>query len=155
MNQFFAAGALVVITVMLWGIGKKPKTLLDKGISTVISINTPSLVQSIDPTLRPAGLNNSVKRSFNAPLTRREKFELRRHLKQLIISVPDQRLNAIEIAGEWGDRSVIPILRLGLRDMDRRVVIQAAKAIAKFKNKSITPNKKKAISHPPNVFLMR
>ena len=67
----------------------------------------------------------------------------------------NERLIAVEIAGEWGDPSVIPILKIGLRDMDTRVVIKAAKAISKFRNQPIAKPTKQKISYPLNVFLMR
>ena len=62
---------------------------------------------------------------------------------------------AVKLASEWGDKSVLPILKLGLRDMDSRVVIQSAEAISKFKSHSINTNKLKKTIYPLNVFLMR
>ncbi len=155
MNQFIAAGALAVITLMLWGIGKKPKFLLDKGFDGQFPINHSALVQPLEPITQPQFLSNSVRTSFKIPVNSREKIELIRHLKKLIKSLPNERLIAVEISGEWGDPSVIPILKIGLRDMDSRVVIKAAKAMSKFRNKPIAAQTKKQISYPLNVFLMR
>ena len=90
-----------------------------------------------------------------SPITSREKYELRRHLKKMISSLPDERLLAVEMASDWGDPSVVSILKIGLRDMDSRVVIKSAKAIAKFKNQPITSSSKETINYPLNVFLMR
>ena len=65
-------------------------------------------------------------------------------------------VRAIEKAEQWGDSTVIPILKIGLRDSDSRVVIKAAKAISKFRNHpTIISKSKVAITHPLNVFLMR
>ncbi len=155
MNQFFTAGALAVITLVLWGIGKKPKTLLEKGIYGQFSINQTSLVQRIEPRLIDKGQADSPKSQFKPPVTTREKFKLRCRLKKLISSHPDERLIAVQIAGEWGDASVIPILKIGLRDMDSRVVINSAKAISQFRNQVIASKTKKTKSQPLNVSLMR
>ncbi len=73
----------------------------------------------------------------------------------MISSNPDERLIAVQIADKWGDSSVIPILKIGLRDMDSRVVIYSAKAISKFRNNSVFYKSKEKISYPLNVFLMR
>ena len=43
-------------------------------------------------------------------------------------SGPDQRLEAMIVAGEWGHHSVLDLLRRGLRDSDSRVVEAAASA---------------------------
>ena len=155
MNQVFTVSALAVITLMLWLLGKKPKVLIGKAIQSEFPINQPSFVQPFEPIIQAKSHSNSVRTQFKAPITSREKYELRRHLKKMISSLPDERLIAIEMASEWGDSSVIPILKIGLRDMDSRVVIKSAKAIAKFKNQSITSKSKEVISHPLNVFLMR
>ncbi len=155
MNQLFAAGALLVITLTFWGLGKKPKTIMIKGISREIPISPISLVKPLDQVVKPETDIFSAQTQFNPPITSREKFELKRRLKKLISSNPDERLIAVEMAGKWGDSSVIPILKIGLRDMDSRVVIKAAKAISKFRNHPISSKPKTVIRYPLNVFLMR
>ena len=155
MNQFFAAGLVTVITLMLWGLGKKPKTLMKEGLSRELPINEPSLVQQLDPIIEPINQVKPIGTQFKRPFTSRQKLELRRHLKKLISSHPDERLIAVDIASEWGDSSVIPVLKIGLRDMDSRVVIRAAKGINQFRNQPIISKTQESISHPLNVFLMR
>ena len=155
MNQVFTVSTLAVLTLALWLLGKKPKALMGKGFQGKSSINQPSLVQPLEPVLHRNSHLNAVQTQFKPPITSREKYELRNHLKKMISSLPDERLLAVEMASEWGDSSVVPILKIGLRDMDSRVVIKSARAISKFKNKSIDSKTKKVISHPLNVFLMR
>ena len=89
------------------------------------------------------------------PKTEREKVFFRKKLKNWILSGPEDRLLAVNAAEKWGDFSVLPILRLGLRDVDSRVVIKAAKAISRFKGCPKTLTTKKVIRSPLNVSRMR
>ncbi len=70
-------------------------------------------------------------------------------------SGPEDRLIAVNAAGKWGNLSVLPILRLGLRDVDSRVVITAAQAISRFRGCPNISTKKKSTRHPLNVSRMR
>ena len=88
---------------------------------------------------------------FQVPKTEKEKFLLRKKLRNLISSGPDDRLIAINTAEKWGDLSILPILRLGLRDVDSRVVIQSAQAISRFRGSPKTFKQKKAIRYPLNA----
>ena len=74
-------------------------------------------------------------------------------MKNLIASGPEDRLIAVNAAEKWGDLSVLPILRLGLRDVDSRVVIKSAQAISRFRGcpKVLIKKKAKAIRYPLNA----
>lgn len=52
---------------------------------------------------------------------------------------PQQRLEAMRIARRWGDRSVLPLLRRGLRDVHPAVVAEAALAIAAYRGRMVQP----------------
>ena len=45
----------------------------------------------------------------------------------------ENKLKALNIAGELADKSTLPILRRGLKDMDREIVELSASLIKKFK----------------------
>jgi hypothetical protein len=52
---------------------------------------------------------------------------------------PQQRIEAMRIARRWGDRSVLPLLRRGLRDVHPAVVAEAALAMAAYRGRLVQP----------------
>ena len=54
---------------------------------------------------------------------------LQNKLRVAMNAGPDERLEAVTLAGRWGHRAVLPLLRQGLRDADSRVVEVAAAAL--------------------------
>ncbi len=157
MNQFFAAGATLVFTLVLLGLGRKPKNLFKKSFSQKLPANLEQIALVLPSTKTKrqdseAKPNNFI---FRLPTNPKEHFKLTQKLKSLISSNPEEKLLAIQIAEEWGDFSVIPVLKLGLRDMDSRIAKRAAKALSRFKGCPRKIVKKKSVSYPRNVFLMR
>ena len=69
-------------------------------------------------------------------------------------SGPDQRLEAVIVAGEWGHQSVLDLLRRGLRDSDSRVVEAAASALENRRG-ATRPPAPQAARPPRNVARMR
>ncbi len=155
MNQIFATGAAVALAVILLGLGRKPKASFTSQFSGKPQLSQNSLVQSLDRNFEQKLDFSDEKLEFSSPVSPKEKFLLRKELKKLILSGPEERLIAIEIAARWDDLSVVPILKLGLRDMDSRVVLKAAQAISKYKSHPQKLSKKEVVNHPLNVFLMR
>ena len=156
MNQFLAAGAAFLVALALLGLGKKPKRLFIARPSEYFGLESSSLVLPSNGSESKQSDINQEKVSFDCPKTSKERCFLQKKLKKLISSNPEDRLLAVELASEWGDFSAIPILRLGLRDMDSRVVKRAAKGIDQFRGRSIkTISKKKSVRQPLNVSLMR
>ena len=156
MNQFLAAGAAFLVALALLGLGKKPKSLFIRRSSEYLGLDSSALVlPSNDSEFKKSEINQE-KVSFDCPKTAKERLFLQKKLKKLISSNPTDRLLAVELASEWGHSSVIPILRIGLRDMDSRVVKRAAIGIDQFKG-SMKPfsKKKKSVRQPLNVSLMR
>ena len=156
MNEFLAAVAAFVITIGLLGIGKKPKKLFKSNSSEYISPkSTTSLILQSENSFKNNYFLSSPKFAVPLPKTKQEKFLLIKHLKKLISSGPEDRLIAIQTAREWGDSSVIPILRIGLKDFDNRIVISAAEGICKFRSFTKGVKNKQNKPHPLNVSLMR
>ncbi len=160
MNEFLSAGIALVIAASLWGIGKKPKKLFKSNIheysypseiTALIKRTNDSSNQNIDHSIR----NNQF--IFDLPRTNKERTLFRNNLKKLIAAGPEERLLAIQAASKWGDESVVPILKIGLKDFDSRIVITSAKAISKFKcsPKIVKSKSKSKKSHPLNISLMR
>ena len=124
MNQLVAAGAAFFLALTLLGLGKKPKTLFKTKISENLIVQPSSLVIISGGKQKE---NREIESfHFLLPKTEKQKFLLRKKLKNLISSGPGDRLIAVKTAQKWGDLSVLPILRLGLRDVDSRVVSQSA-----------------------------
>ncbi|AAQ00721.1 MULTISPECIES: hypothetical protein [Prochlorococcus] len=155
MNQFFAAGAALLITITLLGFGRKPKRLLATKFSGYRYVNHMSLVYRSEPAHIEKIKMHSDFFDFQPPKTAKEKSNLRKYMKGLICSGSEERLLAMEIADKWRDLSVLPILKLGLRDVDSRVVAKAASAIARFKGHSQNTKNIKLVRHPLNVSRMR
>ncbi len=154
MNQLVAAGAAFFLALTLLGLRKRPKNLFSTTYKANLPLQASSLVSS------PGGTNkvNRVIDSsshYSLPKTEQEKIFLRKKLKNLISSGPEERLLAINTAEKWGDLSVLPVLRLGLRDFDSRVVMKSAQAISRFRACPKILQKKKPICHPLNVSRMR
>ena len=158
MNQLFAASAGLVLALTLWVLGKKPKILYKTRVLEEFSISETSLVSQLPLKERleqPLIDLEVTQLGPPTPINSRESVYLKKVLKKLILSGPDERLLAVEIAAKWGDSHVIPILKLGLRDMDSRVVVKAAEAISQFRSHSSTVKNRNPMHYPRNVFLMR
>jgi hypothetical protein len=64
----------------------------------------------------------------------RQRQALLTQLRSQLAGDQPQRLAAIQLAGRWGDRVALPLLRIGLRDVDLAVQAEAARAIARFRS---------------------
>ena len=76
---------------------------------------------------------------------------------QLMKGGPYERFEAVQLAGEWGDKSVVSVLRRGLRDSDIRIVEIAAIFIEQHRCSIQLKSLQEASSSKPprNVALMR
>ena len=152
MNQLFAAGAAFVLAVTLLGFGKKPKNPFNTKVSESLPLSYSSLVVSSKKAREQKTTIDLVE--FEFPATAREKFYLLQKLRELILSGPEERLLAVKMADKWSDIAVLPILRLGLRDFDSRVVIKSAEVISRFRGCPKLVQNKKSQTHPRNVSLI-
>ena len=62
-----------------------------------------------------------------------QKTDLRRKMKALFKGSKADKIKALEIAGNLSDRSILPLLKIGLKDMDSDIVKISANLIQKFK----------------------
>tara|TARA_Y100001968_G_C18949072_1_gene522325 strand:+ start:101 stop:580 length:480 start_codon:yes stop_codon:yes gene_type:complete len=159
MNQVFAGSIALILALLLWGIGKKSK----KGISQTtenkfLSSNNQSQTSLVKETrkkdnhLKVKQENTNV---WTKPKTKKQKIILKSKLFKLIQAGPEERLYAVQIATKWGDSSVLPIIRRGLKDSDSNIVIAAAKGIDKYKRNSSFLYSNSSRRLPLNIFLMR
>ena len=160
MNQVLAGSAALVLAIVLWGLGRKPKSLsmtaktswMNSSLSTL-----PTLVgiDSSDSTFQ----NASKERSnihWQPPQNIKERIILTKNLHKAISSHPEDRLHAVSIASLWGHPSVLPVLRRGLKDSNAQVVQTAAAALQNHRGKTTIWNKPQDTLRPPlNVSRMR
>lgn len=140
MNQLFAGAAVLALTLVLWGLGRRPRKLLlsSTDASSVAALNRvqltlakPQSQGSEDST--SLALESPV--TWNSPATSLERLALQRQLREAMAAGPEQRLEAVTLAGLWGHVSVMSLLRQGLHDSDGRVVAAAAAALECYRGK--------------------
>ena len=164
MNQLLAGGAALVLVVVLWSLGRRPgKTLLSSTDATsVAAINRAQLglVQVSSPqqnleTQEGSDQGTGDLAPFQPPVSSAERISLERRLREAMDQGnPDQRLEAVRVAGQWGHASVLPLLRRGLRDADSLVVEAAATAIERHRG-ATRPSPTQVARPPRNVARMR
>ena len=164
MNQLLAGGAAFVLVAVLWLLGRRPsKTLLrstDAGSVAAINRAQLALVHTDTPEspLSPPptnALESSSDQLFELPLGPAARLALAKELRQAMDQGgPDQRLVAVKQAGIWGHSSVLTVLRRGLRDSDRRVVLAAAAGIERQRG-ATRPSPTQQARPPRNVARMR
>ncbi len=161
MNQAFALLATLSLTMILWGLGKKPKKIsfskTNKTDFAEINHETTSLVQSKFKRAKKKSICEQKEDSiinFRVPTSPRERKNLLTELKQSMKEAPEQRIETIKLAGLWNHPSILPLLKLGLKDSDSRVVVEAAEILKRFRGKPQGLDQPE-IRPPRNVALMR
>tara|TARA_Y100001968_G_C19417234_1_gene749660 strand:+ start:1534 stop:2010 length:477 start_codon:yes stop_codon:yes gene_type:complete len=158
MNQLFGVSLAFIVALILWGLGKKPLNHKkpSKDLSQAFQSN-PELVQSFTKSklALPTATNIDKRRLWTAPSNTLEKLNLKKFLFRSINLGPKERLLAVQIAGQWGDKSILSVIKRGLKDSDSNVMKEAAIAIEKYKR--VRPNDipRKAHLLPLNVARMR
>ena len=157
MNQIFAGAATFLVVLVLWGLGRRPnkKILTNTDASYVADINRPkiTLLQSLkDENSFEFASSGQSENVWESPKSPRDKANLQLKLRQLMAAGPEERLKAIEICVQWGDKSILPFLLRGLKDSDSRVVATSALGIQQQKNNIPLDQEKRP---PRNVALMR
>tara|TARA_Y100000589_G_C26918837_1_gene533504 strand:+ start:41 stop:436 length:396 start_codon:yes stop_codon:yes gene_type:complete len=77
-------------------------------------------------------LNNSDSNDINN-LSTFNKSILRREMLELFKGSKKEKIKALKIAEFLSDKSILPLLKLGLKDMDSDIIKISAKLIQKFK----------------------
>ena len=130
MNQLFAGAAVLALTLVLWGLGRRPRKLLlsSTDASSVAALNRvqltlakPQSQGSEDST--SLALESPV--TWNSPATSLERLTLQRQLRQAMAAGPEQRLEAVTLAGLWGHVVAAAAAALeGYRGKPRAALIQ-------------------------------
>ena len=77
-------------------------------------------------------LNNSELNNINN-FSNLKKSTLRKEMIELFKRSKEEKIKALKIAEFLSDKSILPILKLGLKDMDPDIIKVSAKLIQKFK----------------------
>ena len=77
-------------------------------------------------------LNNPYLNNMNN-FSNRKKSILRKEMLDLFKGSKEDKIKALKIAEFLSDKSILPILKIGLKDMDSDIVKVSAKLIQKFK----------------------
>ena len=77
-------------------------------------------------------LNNSDLNDINN-FSNQKKSILRKEMLDLFKGSKQEKIKALKIAEFLSDKSILPILKIGLKDMDSDIVKVSAKLIQKFK----------------------
>ena len=156
MSQAYIGGAAaVVLTAVLVAVSRRPgKTVLrSTDVSRVVALNRAQM-ELVQQAVAAVEASRESDGAWTLPATTAERLSLERCLRQAMRSGPDQRLEAVIVAGEWGHRSVLDLLRRGLRDSDSRVVEAAASALENRRGAARPPAPQ--VARPPrNVARMR
>lgn len=156
MNAFFVAipAGLVALFLVLKGRPVKP-LLARTDVDDIAALNRQqlSLVLEADP-LAESPHEPAQAPNWATPTTERERLALMQQLTQAMNAGPEDRLQAVLRADDWGASAVLPILRRGLRDSDARVMEAAASAMQRFRGAAKRPQPQ-AAPLPRNVARMR
>ena len=156
MSQAYVGGAAaVVLAAVLYAVGRKPNKpfLRNPDVSSVAALNR-AQVELVQAAVATVEAQEASKADWQAPSSPGEVMALQNKLRAAMNGGPDERLEAVTLAGRWGHRALLPLLRRGLRDADARVVEAAAAAIDGRRG-APAPAPVQAARPPRNVARMR
>ena len=161
MNQLLAGLVGISLAVVLWSFGKNPKKSIssqNKDPQFFLSTN-PELIETTEEKNLDLDKINSTKFkihiNWEPPKTNYERVNLKKILFKKMQSSPEERLEAISLAGLWGNSFCLQLIKRGLKDSDSRVVIAAAAAIKKYRFRYGVNSSQETTRPPRNVSLMR
>ena len=156
MSQAFVGGAAALaLAAVVYAIGRRPNkpVLRSTDVSNVVALNR-AQVELVQAAIAEEEEHAAAAVDWHPPATAAERLALQQCLREAMDSGPDQRLEAVTLAGRWGHASVLPLLRRGLRDADSRVMEAAAAALDHRRGAPKQPTAQ-AARPPRNVARMR
>ena len=131
MSQAYVGGAAAIaLAAVVYAVGRRPAKpmLRSTDVSNVVALNR-AQVELVQAAMAQEEEHVAAALDWQPPATTAERLALQQCLREAMNAGPDQRLEAISLAGRWGHASVLPLLRRGLHDADSRVVEAAAAAL--------------------------
>ena len=124
---------ILIISIIVFLIFYKKEYIFNK-LKTSKNLSSPSIKDNGTSQLREfkLNLNNSNLNNMNY-FSNRKKSILRKEMLDLFKGSKEDKIKALKIAEFLSDKSILPILKIGLKDMDSDIVKVSAKLIQKFK----------------------
>ncbi len=124
---------ILIISIIVFLIFYKKEYIFNK-LKTKKNSSRPTIKDSGSYQLKEfkLNLNNSNLNNINN-FSNRKKSILRKEMLDLFKGSKEDKIKALKIAEFLSDKSILPILKIGLKDMDSDIVKVSAKLIQKFK----------------------
>ena len=124
---------ILIISIIVVLIFYKKEYIFNK-LKTNKNLPRPSIKDNRSSQLNEfkLNLNNSYLNNINN-FSNRKKSILRKEMLDLFKGSKEDKIKALKIAEFLSDKSILPILKIGLKDMDSDIVKVSAKLIQKFK----------------------
>ena len=124
---------MLIICIIVFLIFYKKKYIFNK-LKTKKNLSRPSIKDNGSYQLKEIklNLNNSYLNNMNY-FSNSKKSILRKEMLDLFKGSKEDKIKALKIAEFLSDKSILPILKIGLKDMDSDIVKVSAKLIQKFK----------------------
>ncbi len=124
---------ILIICIIVFLIFYKKEYIFNK-LKTKKNLSCPTIKDNGLSQLKEfkLNLNNSYSNNMNY-FSNRKKSILRKEMLNLFKGSKEDKIKALKIAEFLSDKSILPILKIGLKDMDSDIVKVSAKLIQKFK----------------------
>ena len=124
---------ILIISIIVFLIFYKKEYIFNK-LKTKKNLSRPTIYDDGKSKLKKfkLNLNNSDLNNINN-FSNRKKSILRKEMLDLFKGSKEDKIKALKIAEFLSDKSILPILKIGLKDMDSDIVKVSAKLIQKFK----------------------
>ncbi len=124
---------ILIICIIVFLIFYKKEYIFNK-LKTKKNLSRPTIKDNGKSQLKEfkLNLNNSYLNNINN-FSNRKKSILRKEMLDLFKGSKEEKIKALKIAEFLSDKSILPILKIGLKDMDSDIVKVSAKLIQKFK----------------------
>jgi len=124
---------ILIICIIVFLIFYKKEYIFNK-LKTKKNVSLPMVNQAKKYKLKKNkyNLNNSDVNNISN-FSNIKKSILRKEMLELFKGSKEEKIKALKIAEFLSDQSILPILKLGLKDMDSDIIKVSAKLIQKFK----------------------
>ena len=124
---------ILIISIIVFLIFYKKEYIFNK-LKTKKNLSRPTINDDGKSKFKEfkLNLNNSDLNDINN-FSNQKKSILRKEMLVLFKGSKEEKIKALKIAEFLSDKSILPILKIGLKDMDSDIVKVSAKLIQKFK----------------------
>ena len=123
---------ILIICIIVFLIFYKKEYIFNK-LKTKKNVSPPIFNEAKKSKLKEFKYNNSSDLNNINNFSNLKKSILRKEMFELFKGSKEEKIKALKIAEFLSDKSILPILKLGLKDMDSDIIKVSAKLIQKFK----------------------